>query len=292
MRKSVLITDVDNTLYDWVYIWHTSFSAMLPKIYEQVEPLGVSLADLKKSMRVVFQKRRTSEYTNVIQETQLLRDLFPGEDLAVRFSDAIDAYGNARRDATRDYPEVKPTLAALRARGVQIIAYTESRAFYTADRFRRLGYDGLIDILYSPPDHEFEDGDLPQRKRTKPDDHYKFVHTVHLDIIPEDEVKPNPKLLRDIMAMSDVNPIDAVYVGDNLMKDIAMSQDAGVTDVWAQYGGAQSRPEYRLLQEVSHWPDKTVEREKIITTKEISPTYTLDAGFDQVLGLFDWRGRP
>jgi hypothetical protein len=34
-----------------------------------------------------------------------------------------------------------------------------------------------------------------------------------------------------------------------------MAQDAGVDDVWAEYGQAQSRPEYQPLRDVTHWSD-------------------------------------
>jgi FMN phosphatase YigB (HAD superfamily) len=66
---------------------------------------------------------------------------------------AIDAFREARRNTLRLYPGVKSTLSTLRARGVLIAAFTESKAFYTSYRFRKLGLDGLVDYLYSPEDH-------------------------------------------------------------------------------------------------------------------------------------------
>lgn len=34
MKKTVLITDLDNTLFDWFSIWYNSFNAMLNKVVE------------------------------------------------------------------------------------------------------------------------------------------------------------------------------------------------------------------------------------------------------------------
>jgi FMN phosphatase YigB (HAD superfamily) len=85
-----------------------------------------------------------------------------------------------------------------------------------------------------------------------------------------------------------------VYVGDNLMKDVAMAVDCGVEDVWAKYGQAHRRPEYKLLVDVTHWTPEEVEREQKIKEREdVHPTHTLHNGFSDLLKLFefgDFRG--
>ena len=43
-KASVLITDLDNTLFDWVDIWHASFEAMLSEISKIS---GISIDALK-----------------------------------------------------------------------------------------------------------------------------------------------------------------------------------------------------------------------------------------------------
>ena len=73
--------------------------------------------------------------------------------MATVMAPAIDAFRKARRRVLALYPTVADTLAALKAKGVRIAAFTESKAFYTNYRFRKLGLDGLVDVLYSPEDH-------------------------------------------------------------------------------------------------------------------------------------------
>ena len=46
-----------------------------------------------------------------------------------------------------------------------------------------------------------------------------------------------------------------------------MAREAGVFDVHAQYGETQKRPEYELLQRVSHWTEDDVQREAAITAR-------------------------
>ena len=69
-RASVLITDLDNTLFDWVNIRYRSFSAMLRVL---VEESGVPQERLEEEIRRVHQRHKTSEYVPLIQELPSLR---------------------------------------------------------------------------------------------------------------------------------------------------------------------------------------------------------------------------
>jgi len=76
------------------------------------------------------------------------------------------------------------------------------------------------------------------------------------------------------------------------MKDIAMAQQANVSDVFAKYGTAHFNGNdngYNLLRAVTHWTDEDVEREKKIKEENhhIPPTDTVDQ-FKQILTLFEF----
>jgi hypothetical protein len=74
------------------------------------------------------------------------------------------------------------------------------------------------------------------------------------------------------------------------MKDVAMALDCGVDDVWAKYGQAHKRREYKLLQAVTHWTSEEVKREQRIKHREhVDPTHTPEMTFSQILELFDFR---
>ena len=64
-HKSVLITDLDNTLFDWVHLWHSCFSAMFEKI---IEISGVPETVLKSEIKTVHQMHGTSEYSFLVEE--------------------------------------------------------------------------------------------------------------------------------------------------------------------------------------------------------------------------------
>ena len=170
---AILVTDLDNTLYDWFGFWHSSFTAMFNEV---ARISGLDRQLLEKEFRTVFQKHGTSEYAFAIQELPSLKVLH-GEnaDLPKLYSAAIDAYRDARRKSLHLYPGVMQTLTTLRARGCLLIGYTESLAFYTKYRLRRLGLDELLDFLYSPPDHEVPS----DASRHYPAEHYDLRRTVH-----------------------------------------------------------------------------------------------------------------
>jgi phosphoglycolate phosphatase len=280
MKKTVLVTDVDNTLLDWVSLWHATFSAMLERLLAKS---GVDREVLLDEIRAVHQMHRTSEYAFLIEELPSLRrvagDISPTEF----FEDAIAEYGRVRKRELRLYPGVMESLTQLRGRGVLIIAYTESLAYYTGYRFRKLGLDQVVDYLYSPADHDLPQGLTVEDLRRYPASHYEMAVTKHLHT-PAGELKPNPRILGDILNKVGADPSDAVYVGDSLTKDVAMAQAAGVLDAFAAYGAAQHTDAYQLLRRVTHWPDETVTSEKdMLEEPTITPTLTLTAGFADLL---------
>lgn len=283
--KSVVVTDVDNTLLDWVSLWHATFSAMLEHLLSKS---GANRETLLDEIKAVHQKHGTSEYAFLIEELPSLREAAGDVPPAEFFEDAIAAYGRVRSRELRLYPGVMDTLVELRRRGVLIIAYTESLAYYTGYRFRKLGLDHVVDYLYSPADHELPRGLSADEVRRYPASHYELALTKHFHT-PAGELKPNPHILLEILAGVGASASDAVYVGDSLTKDVAMAQSANVLDAFAAYGAAQNSEAYELLRRVTHWPDEAVTSEKeMVARPTITPALTLSTGFGELLDKVDF----
>lgn len=287
---SILITDLDNTLFDWLAMWHAAFSALLDEL---VRISGVPEDELLDEIRSVHQRYGTSEYAFLIEElTCVRRPQESREEVLQRFEPAIRAYGAARKETLRLYPGVLETLKRLRKQGVVVAGYTESFAYYSNYRVRKLGLDGLLQVLYSPPDHDLPPGISRQSVRSYPPDHYRFQETEHRHT-PAGEHKPQPDLLAHIVRSLGGDLEDAVYVGDSLLKDVAMAQDAGVRDVLAEYGRTQDRQAYELLKRVTHWTDEDVAREKrLLERPPVQPAYVLVDSFAELLDLFDFSAFP
>ena len=149
MKKTVLVTDLDNTLFDWVEIWSEFFGHARVDV-SRSSLSGVAPEALKREIREIHQRHGTSEYAFLLNELPSLQQAAGGQDVTVVFSDAIEAYRDGRRRSLRLYPTVRETLNTLKQRGCRIIGYTELLAFYTGYRLRKLELDGVIDILFSP----------------------------------------------------------------------------------------------------------------------------------------------
>jgi phosphoglycolate phosphatase len=231
---------------------------------------------LKDEIRTVHRRHRTSEYAFLIDEVPSLVRAAGGEPPVEYYADAIAEFRRVRREKLHLYAGVLEFLGRLRERGVTIIAYTESLAFYTEYRFRKLGLDTVVDYLYSPADHDLPAGMAAETVRHYPPEHYRLAVTQHRNT-PPGELKPNPAVLSDILRDVGAEPEQAVYVGDSLLKDVWMAQEAGVLDAYAAYGAAQHQEAYELLRRVTHWRDEDVERERAtIRPGVIAPTITLE----------------
>lgn len=280
-KITTVITDLDNTLFDWVEIWFSGFNALLETL---ISLSGVPKQTLTSEIRKIHQRHRTSEYAFLIQEIPSLQKLHPGENLIEIYDEAIHEYRKARKDKLLLYPGVKEALKRIKDKGALLVGYTESMEFYTNYRVRNMGLDGVLDFLYSPKDHDLPKNLTPEQIRMYPADYYKLKKTIHKNT-PPNELKPNPAVLLDIIEDINSSPENTLYVGDSMMKDIVMAKEAGVYDVLAAYGKAQHKEEYKLLREVSHWPDHEVEKEKNFIVK---PTFVLKNSMEQLFDCFNF----
>src|SRR4030042_589392 len=112
---SVVITDLDDTLWDWVDIWYRSFKTMLDQL---VKDSGIAEDVLINEFKTVFTKHKTTEYAFAIEELPSLQTKHQGKDLTVIYADAIKAYREGRKAALCAYPTVLGTLITLKKKGV------------------------------------------------------------------------------------------------------------------------------------------------------------------------------
>jgi len=203
------------------------------------------------------------------------------KEVRARYDPAVEVYRSARLALLKPYPGVIDTLEAVRKRGCRIVAYTESLRYHTTERFKQLGFDGLIDYFYSPGDFALpsDRADLPARRAEA---QASLAYTIHRTT-PPGEMKPNPRLLLDLIRETGGDPARTVYVGDSLQKDVWMAQEAGILDAFAAYGSPSSRPEYDLLRRVSHWTDEAINAERTRTVKPEAPAIVLEHSFSEIL---------
>jgi phosphoglycolate phosphatase len=283
MSRFLLVTDLDNTLYDWVTFYSQAVSAMARAT---AELLDTSEKQVLSELKLVHQRYGNSEVPFAILELPSVQARFPSAsrlELMKLLDPVLHAFNSVRKHQLALYPGVAETLRQLHSDGVIIVGHTEAIVVNAYYRLVKLGIDGFFSRLYAA-----QGGHLghPDENRTKrlawPPD---FV----VDL-PPSERKPDPAVLLDICAREKALPEQTVYVGDSLTRDMAMAIDAGAFAVWARYGRKFDASHWDKLVEITHWTKADVVAEEALRerSKTIRPERTIDS-FVELLDVFHAR---
>jgi len=271
----LIITDMDNTLYDWVSFYSQSFEAMATKVAEIVgKPLDIILSEYK----TIHQKFGNSEKPFASLELPSVIEFFNTNDkiiLQEKLGPAFQAFSTKRKETLRLYPEVEDTLAKLTAKGVKIVAHTEALEFNSLYRLNSLNITSYFKHLYTLEDlHSLHPNPKSAKQINVPDD---FVVR-----LPKGEAKPNPELLVDICKREGVAIQDAIYVGDSITKDMSMAKEINMKSAWASYGRDFPASSWKILVKITHWTDEDVSREEELKKaySDIKPDYVINCFSD------------
>jgi FMN phosphatase YigB (HAD superfamily) len=273
----LLVTDLDNTVYDWLGAHVPAFNA---QVVELSRLTGLPEQELLAAYRRVHQRQHTSEYAYAFLELDVLDELDGGLDPAERlqrYGTALHAYRAEHLRRLRLYPGVRATLGELSARGIKVVAHTDAMMFYASLRICVLGLEPLLDGLFAVRDHDWPAGVSPPfGELFSARERFRSAVAVQEEL-PRDLVKPDPEVLWRILRRFDVAPAETVYVGDSLSKDVRVAQRAGVHDVYAEHGLAYDSPLYEQLVEVTHWSAADVRRETELRRHPVSPAARISA---------------
>ncbi|AQP99627.1 haloacid dehalogenase [Pseudoalteromonas aliena] len=275
----LLITDLDNTLYDWVTFYSQSFYAMVLKLSEEI---NVPLETLLSEYKVIHQKFGNSEKPFATLELPSVINHFESKDkiyLQKKLKNVLGAFSAKRSQTLKLYPEVKETLIKLKRDGVKIVGHTEALEFNSLYRLRKLDILDLFEHLYT----------LEDTQNIHPSPETAIPVSVKKDFViklSSKEAKPNPSLLKHICERENVDIKEAIYVGDSLTKDISMAKEIGMKAVWANYGRNFSPKCWDILVQITHWTADDVAREEELKKAyaNIEPDYTIDS-FSDILKL-------
>ena len=275
-NTGLIITDLDNTLYDWVTYFATSFEALLHALEST---LNMREEDLIEEFRVLHREYGTSEQPFIMLELPSVKDRFPGLDrseLLTQLEGPVRAFSEARRATLKLYDHVAETLETLDKAGYVFVAHTESSTVNAFYRLQRLGIDHFFRKVYVQS-IRWDGHPLPEREAAlRPPSGL-------IRELPKSERKPNPRLLVDICQQEGFEVDRTCYVGDSLVRDMAMAKEAGVLAIWARYGTRYDPALWDLLVRITHWTSEDVEQESRLREEsgKVEPDYVLDS-FDHL----------
>ena len=270
--EKCLITDFDNTLFDWFDNWYQAFNGALEYIYSKVPTLNkeVLLNDIKN----IHLKHHTTEYLNVFYEIGKSSKYKNIPNFYEICSDATVLREKLKVQNLHLFNNVLDTFKILKEHSYKLIIFTESETFSTATRVKELNLDGIIDYIYAPPAKNFGDINLQTTQLIS------FEKQAHY--------KPDKKNLEKIVNGLHLKRENCYYLGDSLIKDIKMAQNAKIIDIYAKYGeNYKNRPEYELLKKVTFWTEALVKEEEKIDVENIKPTYILENSISEILDILN-----
>ena len=255
----VVFVDLDNTLYDWLGFFGPAFRGLCTRLSELS---GQPMKQLYEEFKCVFAKHGSVEYSFALQELPSLRNLHPSwrsVDLVNHYFEAIQVYQSRRRRYLRVYHDVSKTVQELQSFGLIVVAISDSHRFQVLNRLRQLHLLELLDGVCCIEDHVGPSEDELDSIRKFEPSRYQLSSKREF-LLPHGLRKPSPGVLHWLLQQLQLNHEEALYVGDSLIKDIAMAREAGIYDCWAAYGNIYSPLDMSTLVQVTHWPAKTVEK--------------------------------
>ncbi|MBN2184781.1 MAG: HAD-IA family hydrolase [Candidatus Krumholzibacteriota bacterium] len=194
----LIIFDLDNTLTDFIRMKDNSIDAAVKAMIDS----GVDLpADEIREMIFTIYDNEGIEYQKVFD--RLLVDLL-GEVDYKALASAIVAYRKAREAALVLYPHVNRTLLALVKAGLKLAVISDAPRKEAWLRLCYLQLQHIFDKVVA-----FEDSG---------------------------EHKPSPAPFRMVLSELEVEPKEAIMVGDWPARDIVGASELGLTTVFARYG--------------------------------------------------------
>ncbi|MEQ4935501.1 HAD family hydrolase [Proteus terrae] len=255
----LLITDLDNTLYDWVSYFSQSFEVLLNSI---IELTGIEKSILLQDFKNIHRKYNSSERPFATLEVKSIIEHFGTSDkniLEKKLDSAFHKFSEKRRETLMLYNGVTETLAKFKSQGIKVVGHTESYEVNAVYRAKKLGLDQYLTHLYTIGSHSSSHPDQSKPMIAPSDTEWVIK-------LPETERKPNPELILDICKIEGVSPSNTYYIGDSIVKDISMANAAGVNSIWAKYGKNYQSINWKLLVSITHWSDDDVRIEEDLKT--------------------------
>jgi len=280
----LLVTDLDNTLYDWVTFFAVSFYKMVDVA---TTILDVEQERLLDELQEVHKQHNTLEHPFALLETAAVKERFNGlsrEKLAQRMAPAFDAFNRWRTKTLKLYPGVMETLQELNQLEVPVVGYTEATVPNALFRLRALGLEQLFQDLFAVTPSGLGHYDSIR--------HHALLETpIQVRYLTRGERKPNPSILLEICRHIGVSPQQTLFVGDSIALDMGMAKEAGVWAAWAQYGTDYEPDLWNQLVRITHWTEDDVRRsqEASLRFKDLSPDAILTHSLGDIFKSFTFQ---
>ncbi|MCL4299776.1 MAG: HAD family hydrolase [Anaerolineae bacterium] len=267
----IILTDLDNTIYNWVDYFAPSFRGMVHALSKRT---GIAEDNIIANFKRVYGQEETLEYAFSVQKLEMCRGKSEDE-IKELVRVAKGAFSRVRGKNLKPYPNVKETLVAFKKENIPIIGVTNAPIFQAERRLRQLRLDGLFYGLVGWQGRDVPE-DYPWTKEIKQraeQGKYPTRITEKWSLTP-DKLKPNSFGYLKVIEKLGVD-IEQVYcVGDSLHKDIKPALELGAIGIWARYGQSYKPENFETLLAITYWSQERISA--VYEEKVVTPTFIID----------------
>jgi FMN phosphatase YigB (HAD superfamily) len=276
-KFKLLVLDIDNTVFDWVYYYVNCLGAMLDKVSETT---GIDALKLASECKEVFTKEGTIEYPFVVQQLPSVLDYYKGDTdkmLSEAVNDARDAFLETSQRYLIPYEGVVETLSKIRQDfpELKIAALTDAPRYVAMWKMNKLGVLDDFDAVYGLGDPRIPVSPCRTKAIVSEEILIKHLEGSQFDfsgsvrVLPDEYEKPGKRGLKTVLMDYDLDEDKSLWkqvlwVGDNVSKDVGLGNSMGITTAWAQYGTGLSKELLDKLKTFS--PEINVRKNVSIST--------------------------
>lgn len=267
----LLITDLDDTLYNWIDFFIPSFYSMVNEVNIIT---GIDIDTLLNEYKNKHQEYGSVEYPYVTLQLPSIINKYPmcsKDELKNLLSEAFHSFNSERKKRLKLFDGVFETLKKISDCGITIIGYTESSQENGFYRLKKLNIDSFFKHIYATNSSYNNDND----------------YYIDAKIKYASSKKPNKEVLYEICKQEKCDVSEAIYIGDSLTKDVLMAIKAGMDSVWVNYP-KEKNDYYEKLVRISSWTEDDFQREKAlksyIEANNLTPTYVISS-FKELLSI-------
>lgn len=240
----LVVTDIDNTLFDWVAYYGNAFPISLRYVADQT---GIDYDLLLSESRDIF-TQHSIEYPFLVQSLPSVIRGRSRRQILELASNAREVFKSSALPYLIPYVGVETTLASLKKKGIPIVALTDAPRYVAMWKLNKLGILHYFDAIYG-----LEDPKLPvstDSEKVLVDEELLLKHLRQTNFnfqgrvrtLPDDYEKPGTKGFKTILMEFDLDKSELsrqiMWIGDNLKKDVELGSQLGVVTAWAKYGAA------------------------------------------------------
>jgi len=212
----LIITDIDNTLFNWVDYFAPAFHAMIHVLHAAT---SVTEAQLTQECRAIYEHYGTLEYSFVLQHLPSLASWPPDEVDALIQRVAI-AFGRSRNKRMRPYPGVADTLRWAASQGMPVVAVSNAPVYFAITKLKRLGLIRYVHTILAWEGPSLASAELRARRYIDPP---RVRAGLVVIPVPSDQRKPSTAMYERVLQQFRCSPGRTWSIGDSFSGDIAPS---------------------------------------------------------------------